>query len=416
VPRPSNSAQSRFRRAALALAALSVCCAVTAIRGATSFASDATSFASDANRAHTFLVGQSPGLANCEGLDASSSNRSRLRFPRAPEVAFRVRLAGGIGQAPASDAAGNLIVVHGEPRLSKLDEQGRTLWTKRLESELTSAPVLRSDGSILLVSHDADALLLAPSGKLLHQSSLPFGEPHRRTLTIPLTNGGVLVASGTDIVELDDAGAVARQNHSQASITGIAQWGSALVAIGENGAVALARVSGDFETIGNLGGAAPDGGAVQDGKIFAIIDGHKLVAFDLKRRSAVTLASDPAISLSGPLVLFENQSLALVADGGLVSLHAASGAETLRVSIAEAGRAFDPAARALRPALLSGDSAGAVAATRAGSDALILEPDGKALRFEDTRCLDPFRPTPTRLGVVFACRSGQIFGVSDKAP
>lgn len=398
-----------MRRAALALSALAACCAVAASHSA-------TSSASDANRAHTFVVGESPGLANCEGLDASNTNRSRLRFPRAPKVTFRVRLTGGIGQAPACDAAGNLIVVHGEPRLSKLDAQGRTLWTQRLEHEISSAPVLRSDGSILLVSQDADALLFAPSGKLLHQCALPFGEPHRRTLAIPLTNEGVLVASGTDIIELDSAGAISRQNHSHAPVTGIAQWSSALLAICENGAVALAHSSGDFETIGNLGGAVPEGGAVQDGKVLAVVDGHKLVAFDLVRRSVVTLASDPAITLSGPLVLFENQSSAFVADGGLVSLHAPSGAETLRISITEASRAFDPAARALRPALLIGDSVGAVAAARTGSDALIIEPDGKALRFEDTRCLDPFRPTPTRLGVVFACRSGQLFGVSDKAP
>jgi hypothetical protein len=99
-----------------------------------------------------------------------------------------------------------------------------------------------------------------------------------------------------------------------------------------------------------------------------------------------------------------------------LSLHAANGAETLRVSLTEAGRAFDPALRALRPALAIGDLTGAIAATRAGTDALVLQPDGKAQRLDDTSCLDPFRPTPTRFGLVFACRSGQLFGVSDKAP
>src|SRR5450755_1934551 len=124
------------------------------------------SYARDANRAQSFVVGPSPGLANCEWLDAANTSRARIPFPRAPEVAFRSRVPGGIGQAPASDAAGNLIVVHGEPRVSKLDEQGRTLWSMRLGGEAVSAPVLTSDGSILLLTHDAEALLLAPSGKL----------------------------------------------------------------------------------------------------------------------------------------------------------------------------------------------------------------------------------------------------------
>ncbi len=374
------------------------------------------SYASDANRAHAFVVGRGAGLASSEWLDASNNSRARTHFPRTPEVAFRIRLPGGIGQAPASDAAGNLIIVHGEPRVSKLDPRGRTLWTKRLESEATSAPVLTSDGTLLLLTRDGEALLLAPSGKLLHKSPLPLGEPRHRTLAIPTANGGALVASGTDIVELDQAGEIARQTHTLTNITAIAQADSGLLAICEDGALALGRATGDFEVIGNFGGAVPDGAAVQSGKVFAVVDAHKLVAFDLARGSAVVLASDPAITLSGPPLLFENQSSVVVADGGFLSLHAAGGGETLRVSIAEASRAFDPASRALRPTLSIGDAAGAVAAARSDSDALILTPDGKAQRLDNTSCLDPFRPTPTRGSVVFACRSGQLFGVSDKAP
>ena len=399
----------RLRRATVASVVLGAGCAVVTV-----FAT--ASYASDANRAHAFVVGRSPGFANCEWLDASNTSRAPVRLPRAPEVAFRIRLPGGIGQAPASDAAGDLIVVHGEPRVSKLDPQGRTLWTKRLESEAMSAPVLTSNGALLLLTRDGEALLLAPSGKLLHTSPLPLGEARHRTLAIPTANGGALVASGTDIVELDQSGEVTRQTHTLTNITALAQGDSGLLAICEDGAVALARATGDFEVIGNLGGAAPEGGAVQNGKVFAVVDAHKLVAFDLKRGSAVVLASDAAIALSGPPLLFENLSSVVVADGGFLSLHAASGGETLRVSIAEASRAFDPASRALRPALAIGDAAGAVAAARSDSDVLILAPDGKAQRLDNTSCLDPFRPTPTRTGVVFACRSGQLFIVSDKAP
>jgi outer membrane protein assembly factor BamB len=374
------------------------------------------SYASDANRVHAFVVGSSPGLANCEWLDASNTSRARTRLPRTPEVAFRIRLPGGIGQAPASDAAGALIVVHGEPRVSKLDAQGRTLWTKRLESEAVAAPVLTSDGTILLLTREGEALLFAPSGKLLRKSALPLGESRHRTLAIPTVNGGALVASGTDVVELDQSGEVARQTHTLTNITAIAQSDSGLLAICEDGAVALARATGDFEVIGNLGGAVPDGGAVQRGKIFAVVDAHKLVAFDLARGSAVVLASDAAVAISGPPLLFENGSSVVVVDGGFLSLHATTGNETLRVSVAEASRAFDPASRALRPALSIGDTTGAIAASRSDSDALILAADGKAQRLDNTSCLDPFRPTPTQAGVVFACRSGQLFFVSDKGP
>lgn len=377
---------------------------------------DEASYASDSNQTHAFVVGRSGALANGAWLDAGNTSRARVHFPRAPEVGFRVRIPGGIGQAPASDAAGDLIVVHAEPRISKLDSRGRTLWSKRLESEVTNAPVLTSSGKIVLVTHDADALLLSPRGKLLQKSPLPLGELRHKTLAISTDNGGVLIANGTSLVELDSAGEVTRQGHSLATVTALAEWRSALLAISDNGSVAVAQATGDFEVIGNLGGTVPDGGAVQDGKIFAVVDEHKLVAFDLTRARAVTLATEPAVALSGPPLLFGNQSSVLVVDSGFLSLRAASGGETLRVAIAESSRAFDPAAQALRPALMIGDADGGVAASRSGSDALILASDGKAQRFESTSCLDPFRPTPTLAGVVFACRSGQLFGISDREP
>ena len=149
-------------------------------------------------------------LAACEGLDASNGNRARSRFPAAPQLTFRTRLAGGIGQAPASDAQGNLIVVHGEPRLSKLDAKGRTLWSERLASEASSAPVLTSAGSILIVTRDGEALFYSSSGKLQAKRALPLSDPRRRSLTIPTGNGGACWRAAANCLELDERGAVVR--------------------------------------------------------------------------------------------------------------------------------------------------------------------------------------------------------------
>jgi len=93
------------------------------------------------------------------------------------------------------------------------DAQGRTLWSKRLESEVTSAPVLTSDGSCLLLTRDAEALFLSPNGQLLHKQILPLGEPRHRTLAIPTSNGGALVASGTNLLELSGCLLTLSHNH-----------------------------------------------------------------------------------------------------------------------------------------------------------------------------------------------------------
>jgi hypothetical protein len=186
--------------------------------------------------------------------------------------------------------------------------------------------------------------------------------------------------------------------------------------VSDNGSVQVARATGDLQLIGSFGGNVPEGAAISAGKVFAVVDGHKWSALDLTTGRVVTLANEPGVALTGPVAVLDAPSAALVADGGFVSLRGKDGAESARVALSAGTQGFDPALRGLRPAVVISDQRGAVAAVRGGSDALVLREDGSALRLDDTSCLDPFRPTPTKGGIVFACRSGQLFGVSDKAP
>ena len=376
----------------------------------------ATSSARDAQQVQRIIVGRGSAIAACEGLDASNANRARAAFPAAPELAFRTRLAGGIGQAPASDAQGNLIVVHGEPRLSKLDAKGRTLWSERLASEAGAAPVLTSAGTILIVTREGDALFYSSEGKLRLRRALPLVDAHRRSLAIPTANGGAWLASGSELLELDERGELVRKLRARSTVSTVAETDAGLVAISDDGSVQVARATGDLELIGSFGGPLTEGAALSGGKVFAIVDGHRWCALDLRSGRVSTLASETNLSLTGPVALLDVPSAALVADGGFISLRGKDGSESARFALSAAGQGFDPAQRGLRPALLISDRNGAIAAVRSGNDALVLRPGGTAQRLDETSCLDPFRPTPTRDGLVFACRSGQLFGVSGRAP
>ena len=371
--------------------------------------------ARDTTRVQRFVVGSS-ALAACEGLDASNANRARSAFPSKPEVVFRTRVAGGIGQAPVSDAQGNLFIVHAEARVSMLDAKGRTRWSERLPSEASAAPVLTSANSVLIVTRDGEALLYSAAGKLQARHALPFSDPKRRALAIPTEQGGALLASGSEVVELDERGLLVRQLRASGNLSAIAVADAALVAVTQSGNVQLARVSGDFETVGSFGGSVSDGAAVASGQVLAVVDGHQWSALDLKSGQTVTLANETALTLSGPPALLDTPAAALIADGGFVSVRGKDGAERARVSTSAASLGFDPAQRGLRATLVISDRRGAIAAVRSGNDALVLSAEGSALRLEDTSCLDPFRPTPTASALWFACRSGQLFGVSDKAP
>jgi hypothetical protein len=375
----------------------------------------APSSARDAGRVQRVAVGRGSAPAACEGLDASNGNRARIRFPSSPELVFRTRLTGGVGQAPASDAFGNLIIVHAEPRLSKLDAKGRTLWSERLASEASAAPVLTSAGSILIVTRDGEALFYSSAGRLQAKRALPFADPRRHSMGIPTSSGGALLANGSDLFELDESGAVVRQLHGTGNLSTIAEANGSLIAVRDNGRVQIAHATGGLELLGSFGGNVPEGAAVSAGKLFAVVDGHKWCALDLSTGKVVTLASEPSLTLTGPVAMLDSPSAALVADGGFVSLRAKDGSEGARAALSATGQAFDPSLRGLRAALVVSDQRGAIAAVRGGSDALILHEGGNALRLDDTSCLEPFRPTPTAAGLVFACRSGQLFGVSDRA-
>ncbi len=365
--------------------------------------------AHDTKHVVSLTVGTSAGLAVCERLEASNAGRARVVFPRPARVRFQTRLAGGIGQAPASDQDGNLFVAHGEPRLSKLDARGQSVWSERLSSEASSSPVLLANGSILIVTRDANALIFRPGGKRVFERTLPLTDTHHRVLVIPTASGGAVVASGNDLLQLDAQAEIVRRLRARGSITTIAEAGAVLVVITENGSVEQARASGELELIGSFGGTAAEGGAVQDGKVWAIVDGHRLMALDLASGQAMTVATDSASTLTGPLALLENQGAVLVADDGFVSVRARDGTESTRVSVAGAAQAFDPAARGLRAASLIADHAGTICAVRGASDALLIGSDGALDRLDGTVCLDPFRPTPLPAGIALSCRSGQLF-------
>jgi hypothetical protein len=375
----------------------------------------APSGARDAQRVQRVVVGRGSAPATCEGIDASNGYHAQNRFPEAPALVFRTRLSGGIGQAPASDAQGNLVVVHAEPRLSKLDATGRTLWSERLPGEASCAPVLTSAGTILLVTRDGEALFYSATGKLLAKRALPLSDPKRHGLAIPTDNGGALLASGSELIELDDHGAIVRKLHANGAVSAIAEANAALIAVSDNGSVQVARASGDLEPIGSFGGNLSEGAAVSAGKVFAVVDGHRWSALDLTTGQVETLANEPSLMLTGPVALLDAPSAALVADGGLLSIRAKNGSESARIALHTASQGFEPAVRGLRAALVVSDQRGAIAAVRSGNDAVVLREGGNAQRLEGTSCLDPFRPTPTLTGIVFACRSGQLFGFSDKA-
>jgi len=374
-----------------------------------------SSRARDVRQVQREVVGRGSALAACEGLDESNGSRARTDYPENPEVAFRIRLAGGIGQAPASDAHGNLVVVHAEPRLSKLDAKGRTLWSERLTSEASCAPVLTSSGSILIVTRDGEVQLFSPAGKLRAKRALPFSDPRRRSLAIPTTAGGALIASGSDLLQLDERGVTLRELHANGNLTTIAEANATLVAVSENGSVSIANATGDMEMIGSFAGNVSEGAAVADGRVLAVVDGHKWSALDLASGQVTTLANEGGLTLTGPPGLLDAPSAALVAEGGFVSVRAKDGHETSRVSLSATSQSFDPTLRGLRAALVVSDRQGTIAAVRSGNDVLLLAADGNVRRLEDTACLDPFRPTPTPRGLVFACRSGQLFGISGKA-
>ena len=238
------------------------------------------------------VVGAPQGAAPAERLDARRTGRTQARLPASPAELWRRHVSGNIDVSPVIDAAGNIIIALSIPEILKLGPDGREQWTARLGTAAALVPpVLLSDGTIAVITGAGQAMGFTPNGVLRFATPLFVSRRDVDTAPVALTDGGLSVAAGNTVVELDADGALrARGTLYDRSLSQGVERATGGVVDGPTGAL-ITTVSGNVYSyrpplaprkIGSFGGAPSRGAMLADDRtLVAVVDGRRVVALDL---------------------------------------------------------------------------------------------------------------------------------------
>lgn len=358
----------------------------------------------DATQFHAFSV--------AEGSFPGRTSQSPL--PRTARIAYRVSVPGGIAHAPSALANGDLLVAHSQPTLSlsRYDAAGHARWTARLGvSRAATSPIGLPDGKALVFTEGGEALLLGDRGDVLWTRQLPLASFARAAAVATLGDGSVMLTSGKRLFRLDTAGTLVHATLLQEDSLALLGSPGAPLVIDISGHVASVSPDGRVDRLGKLEGRVDAVARVATNRIVAVVDGRRLVAFDLATRAARTLFEDDALPLTAALAVGLRGEARLVAASDLLLAFQRDGSERHRAQLQSSFGAPSPAAAAE----LTVDAEGTTLLVRPGMDASVVRVDGSVVRIDATACPDPLRPVAlSGRSAVLACRSGSLTRVVEQ--
>jgi outer membrane protein assembly factor BamB len=385
------------------------------------------------------VVGAPRGAAPSERLDPQRTGRARGRLPASPVELWRRHMSANVDLPPVVDDAGDVLVALTIPDLVALGPDGKELWRARLGSASpTAPPVLLADGTAVVVTAAGVAWGVRPGGAV--RFSTPLGVRGRDADTAPLAlaDGGVLVAAGSALVELDADGVVrargvledrapgASSPTAERAAGGLVETASGALVTTEAGNVYRFHPPAPPRRIGSFGGSTRRGAALADERtLMAVADGRRLVALDLAtglahvRTSGFLLDAPPAIGappLLGPLAFVTTQ-----AGGVLLGVDAAGNekfhATLERASAAPAGLfglpgssglAGQPDAKPSPPCVV--DPVGRVGFVRANGRVGTVSPEGRVDVAAERVCTTPVAVAPAgEKRMLVACHDGGLW-------
>ena len=410
----------------------------------------------DPTMPRTLVVGAPRGAAPSERLDAQRSGRSRTLFPTAPLHRWEHHITGGLELAPVVDAQDNVLVVGTTPDVIKLDPEGKEIWRVRFgASPAVAAPVLTSDGTLVIVTAAGQAVGVTPSGSIRFVSPLGVHGRDADTPPLALDDGGVIIAAAGALVEIDRDGAVRartalenKPGSADTRVTGALVQGPATEAgpLGalfttESGSVFAWRPPASPRKLGNLGGFPRRGGVLTGARtLTAIVDGRRVVDFDLPTGvTHVRVNTGAGVQLDGPVALGPDGLLLAATQLGLLLGVDAAGNELVRIALERPAALPQSAAAPMagQPgpggSMLNGpvgvgsgffgapveikpspapilDRDGWIAFVRASGRAGVINPKGTVILVSERVCSSPIAALPAgEKRLLIACRDGGLW-------
>lgn len=338
-------------------------------------------------------------------VDAKRTGTSTTALPTGTlHIAWKKATNFTIEQPALSGADGSLAVVSFRGDVTFLDERGEEVTTVKSGIAQVGPATMTSDGTVVTMTSAGDAVGVRRARPQVRFSTHIGGERNPRAAPVSLDDGGVVLATMTDLVVLDAEGNVrARTALPEPPFAPLVAAGNKIFAVTNSGAVFGWTPGREALRVGSFGAPVDGGAAFVGGSLVAVIDGNQLAEVDLSRGVRTTRSvalqglylGPPSIRTGADTSSFATV-LALTPSRGFVVTFDASGKEVLRAPVASFTPQTLPDGGA--PPLVAPppvgtlvDSRGAVAFAAADGAIGVVSPEGAVDTLGESLCTKGIR-------------------------
>ncbi|CAN5924575.1 hypothetical protein BH11MYX4_BH11MYX4_31700 [soil metagenome] len=321
----------RWDRSAFPLLCL---CAV--VGGVVVHLGDADAQRLDPRRPSVFVVGSPGGASPTTRGDGRRTGVSKELLPAGVlHVAWRKTIGLTIDQPALVGPDGMLAIVTARGDVVFLDESGEERGRASSGTTSVGPATMTSDGTVVFMSSAGDAVGVRRASPRPRFVTRVGGERNLRAAPLSLDDGGVVVATATDLVVLDAEGNVrARVSLPETPAAPLLASGDRVIAVTTTGAVYGWTPGREPFRLGSFGAPIDGGAALGDANtLIAVIEGNHLVELDLTRaaRSTRSVAAQ-GLYLGPPSVR------AVAAGGTLATLLAQTASRAFVVTLDPGGQ------------------------------------------------------------------------------
>jgi outer membrane protein assembly factor BamB len=245
----------------------------------------------DPRKPSTFVVGAPGGAAPMQRIDGHRSGESKQALPSGTlRVAWRRSIGLGIDQPALAAADGTVAVVTSRGDVVFLDADGEEAAHVGVDGRSAGPAAMTSDGTVVFATSVGDAVGVRRTSARPRFVTRIGGERNVHAAPLSLDDGGVVLATATDLVVLDSEGGVrSRVTLPERPASALLASGDKVLAVTTTGAVYGWTPGREPVLLGSFGAPIDGGAALADpNTLVAVIEGNHLVELDLTRGARST--------------------------------------------------------------------------------------------------------------------------------
>jgi hypothetical protein len=384
----------------------------------------------DPRHPNAFVVGSPSGPAPMQRVDGRRSGETKHNLPGGSlSVAWRKAIGLSVDQPALAASDGTLAIVTGRGDVVFLDADGDEKAHVNVNGRSAGPAALTSDNTVVFSTSTGDAVGVRRASTQPRYITRIGGDRNPRSAPLALDDGGVVLATTSDLVVLDAEGNVrSRVTLPDAPAAPLLASGDKILSISSAGTVYGWTPGREPVRMGSFGAPIDGGAALADAStLLAVIEGNHLVELDLRSGTRSTR------SIAGQGLYLGPPALRKIASGAvLATVIAMQPSRLLVVTLDPGGQDVTraPIATLIPPTLGDGgpapivaplhtgplvDARGAVAFASTEGRVGMITPDGAVEPINETLCSKSSRSsgiaglTPYGRGAfVVTCEGGSV--------